>query len=76
MLYEVITNKPNESVTVADSGLLSITDDKKYMVLTLFDGVNYQEVKPERGSDKDNYAYRRNSFDEQTIRVKTRGFVV
>jgi len=74
LIYDHTGNKPNESVTVADSGLLSITDDKKYMVLTLFDGVNYQEVKPERGSDKDNYAYRRNSFDEQTIRVKTRGF--
>ena len=74
LIYDHTGGKPNESVTVADSGLLRITDDKKYMVLTLFDGINYQEQKPESREDRDNYAYQRNSFEEQTIRVKTRGF--
>lgn len=74
LIYDHTGGKPNESVTVADSGFLRITDDKKYMVLTLYDGINYQEQKPETREDRDNYAYQRNSFKEQTIRVKTRGF--
>jgi len=74
LIYDHTSGKPNESVTVADSGLLRITDDKKYMVLTLFDGINYQEQKPETREDKEKYPYQRNSFREQTIRVKTRGF--
>ena len=36
LIYDHTKNKPNESVTVADSGLLWITEDKKFMVLNLF----------------------------------------
>ena len=36
----------NENVTVADSGYLEITEDKKFMVLTMYDGVNYSEEQP------------------------------
>ena len=74
LIYDHTGGKPNESVTVADSGLLKITDDKKFMVLTLFHGTNYQEQKPENNREKDNYAYQRNMFEEQTIRVKVKGF--
>jgi len=74
LIYDHTNGKPNESMTVADSGMLVITDDKKYMVLTMYDGVNYQELKPSNNKDKDNRGYQRNIFKEQTIRVKTRGF--
>jgi lipopolysaccharide export system permease protein len=46
LIYDHTNNKPNESVTVADSGYLKITEDKKYMVLTLYNGVNYSEQPP------------------------------
>lgn len=74
LIYDHTGGKPNESVTVADSGLLKITDDKKFMVLTLFHGTNYQEQKPENNRERDSYAYQRNMFEEQTIRVKVKGF--
>ncbi|WP_297091387.1 LptF/LptG family permease [uncultured Draconibacterium sp.] len=74
LIYDHTKNKPNESVTVADSGLLRITEDKKYMVLNLFDGVTYQEQKAQNRAKKETYPYQRNSFKEQTIRVKVRDF--
>ena len=43
LIYDHTGNKANESVTVADSGFLKITEDRKYMVLNLFNGVNYSE---------------------------------
>nr|WP_321355314.1 LptF/LptG family permease [uncultured Draconibacterium sp.] len=74
LIYDHTKNKPNESVTVADSGLLRITEDKKYMVLNLFSGVTYQEQKSQDRSKKETYPYQRNRFEEQTIRVKVRNF--
>lgn len=73
LIYDHTQNKGNESVTVADSGLLNITEDKKYMVLTLFHGQTYQEEKPER-KKKDNHPYQRRSFNKQVIRVRVKGF--
>lgn len=55
MLYDLLVynhssnerNMVNENVTVADSGYLEITEDKKYMVLTMYNGENYAEEPPE-----------------------------
>ncbi len=74
LIYDHTGGKSNESVTVADSGFLKITEDKRYMVLNLFHGENYVEQKPNNRKKKDNHAYQRNRFDEQTIRVKVRNF--
>ncbi|MCK3682788.1 LptF/LptG family permease [Maribellus sp. YY47] len=74
LIYDHTGGKANESVTVADSGMLRITEDKRYMVLNLFNGVNYADDKSQANKGKDNNGFRRDSFDEQTIRVKVRGF--
>lgn len=73
LIYDHTNNKLNESVTVADSGYLKITEDKKYMVLTLYNGVNYSEETKDRNQIK-NRPFRRDKFDEQTIRVKVNNF--
>lgn len=76
LIYDHTDHKTNESVTVADSGYLMITEDKKYMVLNLFNGENYTEEKPAETSRRSaqTYPYRRDKFEEQTIRVKVRNF--
>ena len=73
LIYDHTSNKANESVTVADSGYLRITEDKKFMVLNLYNGVNYSETARSR-KEQDKFPFRRDRFDEQTIRVKVRGF--
>ncbi len=74
LIYDHTQNKTNESVTVADSGYLRITEDKKYMVLNLYSGVNYSEERPQDRSKINNRPFRRDKFDEQTIRVKVMNF--
>jgi lipopolysaccharide export system permease protein len=74
LIYDHTGGKVNESVTVADSGFLKITEDKKYMVLDLYHGVNYTEQKKDPKSRRDNHAYQRNTFEAQTIRVPVRDF--
>lgn len=74
LIYDHTGGKSNESVTVADSGLLKITEDKRFMVLDLFDGTTYTEEKSQNARGADNNAFQRNSFGEQIIRVKVRGF--
>ena len=74
LIYDHTGGKANESVTVADSGFLKITEDKRYMVLNLYDGENYVEQKQKDRKKRDNHAYQRNRFEEQTIRQEVRGF--
>jgi lipopolysaccharide export system permease protein len=74
LIYDHTDNKANQSVTVADSGYLRITEDKRYMVLNLFNGINYTEEQDNARRDERTYPFRRDKFDEQTIRVKVRNF--
>lgn len=74
LIYDHTRNKSNESVTVADSGFLKITEDKKYMVLTLYNGINYLEDQGANGRSSESRPFRRNKFAEQTIRVKVNNF--
>jgi lipopolysaccharide export system permease protein len=75
LIYDHTRNRTNESVTVADSGFLRITEDKKFMVLNLYNGVNYSEdAGQQQRRGQETYPFRRDKFEEQTIRVKVRGF--
>ena len=74
MIYDHTNGKSNESVTVADSGYLEITEDKKYMVLNLYNGVNYSEEPMGNQRDQMNYPFKLNKFEEQIIRVKVQNF--
>ncbi len=75
LIYDHTRNRTNESVTVADSGFLRITEDKKFMVLNLYNGVNYSEdAGQQQRRGQETYPFRRDNFEEQIIRVKVRGF--
>jgi len=74
LIYDHTRSQSNESVTVADSGYLQITEDKKFMVLDLYSGVNYSEETPKNRKDRQKYPFRRDKFEEQTIRVRVKNF--
>ncbi len=70
MLYDILIydhreGKGNGNVTVADSGTMKITKDKKYMVLNLFSGQRYNEVNENHG--KRTYPSRTDKFKKQTL---------
>jgi lipopolysaccharide export system permease protein len=72
LIYDHTNGKSNESVTVADSGYLRITEDKNYMVLTLYNGTNFSEENMER--NRGNYPFRRDQFSKQILNVRVYDF--
>ena len=51
IIYDHRNGDGNTNVTQAKSGLMEMTDDKMYLVLTLFDGINFNEPNNDK-SDK------------------------
>ena len=72
----------NTNVTLADSGKLQVTNDKKYMKLTLYSGIRYDEkadvdVNNQRRRPlhkRDNQQFRTDVFDKQISYMELEGF--
>lgn len=77
-LYDILIydhknfGRGNTNVTHADSGLMYVTADKKYMIIKLFNGTTYLEVKEKRG--KKEYPHRTDKFEKQTVILELTGF--
>jgi lipopolysaccharide export system permease protein len=74
LIYDHTGNKANESVTVADSGYLKMTEDKNYMVMTLYHGENFSEEEGSMSGSPNSYPFRRDQFDKQVINVRVMNF--
>jgi lipopolysaccharide export system permease protein len=66
MIYDHTEDKGNVTVTVADSGTMKITKDKKYMILNLFSGQTHSEMQP-RDRRKITFPSRTDKFNKQSI---------
>ncbi len=64
MIYDHRSYRGNVKVTLADSGFMEITADQKYMIITLFGGSSYEEMKDNEPAKK-NYPESRAYFDKQ-----------
>lgn len=67
----------NSNVTLADSGKLQMSNDKKYLMLTLFDGVRYDEnigTETKRQQRRDSRMFRTDEFKEQQAIIQLEGF--
>jgi lipopolysaccharide export system permease protein len=77
LIYDHRSKEGNLMVTVADSGYMHITNDEKYMVITLYNGYTYEELLESRAvrrTDNRKFPARRNSFDEQVVLLELQGF--
>jgi lipopolysaccharide export system permease protein len=74
MIYDHSKHLGNQEVTLADSGFLRITGDKKYMVATLFNGRTYVEMQEDNARSKSDLPHRTDIFDKQTIIFELTGF--
>lgn len=75
MIYNHRDRFGNMNVTIADSGVMNITDDKRYLILTLNNGCRYEEIR-EQASNVGNktYPHQHSIFEEQTIVFEMEGF--
>ncbi|SFF55294.1 LptF/LptG family permease [Sunxiuqinia elliptica] len=74
MIYNHTKNSGNANVTVADSGFMKISEDKKYMIMTLFNGQSATNTKPNQRGKKRTFPFRRERFSKQTITIPLEGF--
>ena len=70
------TNR-NSNVTLADSGTLKFSDDKRYLTLTLLDGIRYDEkVSDKRGRlrERDRQMFRIDKFSKEIVMKEMDGY--
>lgn len=72
MIYNHTENQGNRQLTIADSAIMKMSDDKSYFSIKLFNGVDYQE-KYEGRRDK-LYPLSRFIFEEHEMRIDMSGF--
>ncbi|MBN1252263.1 MAG: LptF/LptG family permease [Bacteroidales bacterium] len=73
MIYDHTEKRGNPKVTLADSGTMSVTDDQRYMIVTLYSGKTFEEMKEKRNQEK-RYPDRKDDFSKQTIIFELKGF--
>lgn len=66
LIYDHSDGPGNRKVTKAEEGILSVTPDKRYLEMRLFNGVSYEEE--EKGHITKKYPLIRSKFKENLIR--------
>lgn len=74
MIYDHGGSTGNNNVTVADSGKMEITEDKKFMTITLYHGNSYTDEKESRQSQNRRYPFRREKFEKEVINISMKDF--
>jgi lipopolysaccharide export system permease protein len=73
-IYDHSGPRGNLDVTIADSGRLKMTEDKRNMIITLWDGYKYTEVDEGRRRRDKRFPHRMLKFREQNIIIAMTGF--
>ncbi len=67
LIYNHTENRGNHFVTHADSGTLVFSENRDYLILTLFNGVSYDEKKVQRGKQRYSYPMERYIFEREQL---------
>ena len=74
-LYDIIiyentgVRSEKKNMTVADSGFMHATPDKRFMVVDLYDGYNYIDEAEDKKSSGPRYPFRKTKFSKQTFKI-------
>jgi lipopolysaccharide export system permease protein len=74
-IYDHSKRQGNTNLTIAEWGIMELTADKKYMLLTLYNGYNYQERTDQRNYNK-NRQFQRTRFQEEFRRFDLSAFAM
>ena len=72
LIYDHTSNESNDKVIIADSGMMNISKDDKYLELTLFNGSSYIEIFDENRKKK--FAHQKIYFKKNIIRFNLEEF--
>ena len=74
MIYDHRKQKGNIDVIVADSGYLNMSDDKQFMILTLFSGEKYEDIQKTDRRSRKTYPFSRESFKKQKMVIGVKNY--
>ncbi len=72
LIYDNSAANGNMRTTLADSGYIRLSDDKRFLMVTLFHGENYEQTRNNQWYSKS--ALRHDKFDRQDLAVSMSGF--
>lgn len=67
MIYDFSNGFNNATVLLADSGKIQLTNDKKHLLLVLYNGESFENLREQKMSNPDNIPYRRESFLQKEV---------
>ena len=70
LIYNVSRGSDNATIIYADSGKMSMTDDKSHLFLKLWNGEQFENLREQTGISTSNVPYRRESFDNKEVLIK------
>jgi lipopolysaccharide export system permease protein len=73
-IYDHSMRKGNMSLTIADSGKMEMTADKRNLLVTLWHGKSYTELEEDRKKRYNTYPQRIDIFDERKTLITLTGF--
>ncbi len=69
MIYDMSAGFDNAMIVMADSGRLKTTPDKKHVILTLYSGESFENLKSDRTNSYTNIPYRRETFSTKELLI-------
>jgi lipopolysaccharide export system permease protein len=70
MIYDYSAGFNNATVMLADSGRIQLSEDKKYLLLTLYDGESFENIKSQNvNKSSSSIPYRREIFSMKEILI-------
>jgi len=72
MIYDHTENRGNTKLILADKGTMLMSDDDRYLILTLFNGKSYEERRKPKGADTK--PLMRTEFQKEIIRFDLSAF--
>lgn len=67
MIYDFSNGFDNAAVLLADSGKIQTTGDKKFLLLTLYNGESFENLRQQKLTGSRNIPYRRETFSLKEI---------
>ena len=72
LIYDSRSQGGNMTTTMAETGYIRLSDDKKFLLVTLYNGDNYQHTRNNRWYTKN--SLRHDKFDVQDMTIRMEGF--
>lgn len=74
MIYDHSKHFGNTNLTIADSGKILMTSDKRFLLLTLYNGEKYEEIREENNKWAITHPSQKDNFHEENITIELTGF--